>query len=140
MESKWDEIQARIYHEQVALEDMEDDFRREQKKFEEQTNHLDETRYVLQNHFEQIYEIVSSDFRKMENADEDNYRQAVEIINQFLIVNDEQFRRKVSIVQDQFFDLEDEYKKRHYQQEEKVESLYRELRRAYDEEQEGRRL
>ncbi|EMC26738.1 hypothetical protein [Streptococcus mutans] len=128
-DKKWDEVSAQQRREQEVLEEMEENYRAKQRSFEERYNRLEgyrqELQYAIDGHYEETIVMLR------QHSDNPNFEEArqnlVHLTEMAVQINQDEFSRHYQKLIDETDELEQNYRKKHREQEDKVEALHWEL-------------
>lgn len=126
--AKWEEIQRKLVSEREKLFDLEEDYRKKKRKLEAQVQAVEGFHMELNHHLDERYQTIVSDFPRLAGATEEMLEAAKETLRRYHIANDSEFTFQRQRLDDQFEELEKDFKKAYRKQEEKVEAYQRELR------------
>ncbi|EHJ53039.1 hypothetical protein [Streptococcus macacae] len=128
-DEKWDEVSAQQRREQEILEEMEDNYRAKQRSFEERYNHLEEYRQQLQYGIDEHYEETMAMLHQHSDNPyfEEAYQGLVDLTEMAIQMNQDAFFMHQQKLIDEEDAFEQNYRKKHEEQEDKVEALRWEL-------------
>ena len=126
---KWDEVSAQQRQEQAVLEEMEENYRAKQRSCEERYNRLEDYRQQLQYGIDAHYEESLAMLRQhSDNPNVEEAHQNLDHLTEMAIqINQDEFSTYHQKLVDEEEAFEQNYKKEHREQEEKVDALYWEL-------------
>lgn len=125
---KWSEIRAKLVDAQEELYQIGDQYRQSKDDLDTKWSFLNDFHKGLNQKFDEKPSLVLSAYSKMPDATEDMLNAAVEAINRYRMVNEEEFRTRRRELERKYDDLEDSYKKKCRKQEAVIEQLSSELK------------
>lgn len=125
---KWSKIRDKLVDAQEELYQIGDQYRQSKDDLDTKWSFLNDFHKGLNQKFDEKHSLVLSAYSKMPDATEEMFAAAVEAINQYRVVNDEEFRTRRRNLERAYDNLEDSYKKEYRKQEDVVEQLSSELR------------
>lgn len=131
---KWSEIRAKLVDAQEELYQIGDQYRQSKDDLDTKWSFLNDFHKGLNRKFDEKHSLVLSAYSKIPDATEDMLNAAVEAINRYRMVNEEEFRTRRRELERKYDDLEDSYKKKCRKQEAVIKQLSSELRACQSDE------
>lgn len=125
---KWEQKVTAIRKASQVLEELQDDYRKEKRKLEEESDRLTDFRRGLSDRFEAKYDAVLADLRNRITDGVNYSAQVGHLFESYFEANHVIYGQQMQELEEKADTLEADYRKQYAQQEEKIEKLYAELR------------